>query len=67
MADETKIPGADETPASEAHTHETPGPLPGRSIPLLKRSTALPRRGMRSRVSFRAWETILPPRVRLSI
>lgn len=33
MADETKIPGADETPAPEAHTPETPGPPAGAEHP----------------------------------
>lgn len=33
MADETKIPGADETPAPEAHAPETPGPPAGAEHP----------------------------------
>lgn len=33
MADETKIPGADEIPAPEAHTPETPGPPAGAEHP----------------------------------
>lgn len=67
MADETKIPGADETPVPEAHTPETPAPPAGAEHPAPETLGGPSLEGMRSRVSFRAWVTILPPRARLSI